>query len=110
MAAVANDPPPGAINVTVRHLTFNSAFDSGNLASVAYDNGVFLLSTWKDAHGTLGENSNATWFHFKVTGAKRGETVKFRIVNMNSQGKVQRAVWPCEWNTHRVVGSFYVFF
>eukprot|EP00756_Hemistasia_phaeocysticola_P022584 Hpha_TRINITY_DN15843_c7_g8::TRINITY_DN15843_c7_g8_i1::g.187641::m.187641 len=73
-------------------LAFSSKFDSGNLARVEVCEGgngnEFSLWTAADCEGTPYENSNRSWFHFRVSGGTAGRQVTFHIRNLNSQMKL----------------------
>lgn len=74
------------------HLTFSSEFDSGNLKKAKYDEQAaeYLCYQTRDAQDTAHEAPYTTWFHFSVSGAKAGETVKFCIKNMNKQMRLYK--------------------
>ena len=74
------------------HLTFSSEFDSGNLRKAKYDEHAaeYLCYQTRDAQDTAHEAPYTTWFHFSVSGAKAGETVKFCIKNMNKQMRLYK--------------------
>jgi hypothetical protein len=71
----------------VRGLQFDSTFDSANLRDVTHNaaTGEFELFVASDCHGTPYQTRNMTWFYFIVRGAKAGDALSFRIMNMNRQ-------------------------
>ncbi|KAL1528271.1 hypothetical protein AB1Y20_009628 [Prymnesium parvum] len=94
-------PPPSVCDVSCGGVTFNSAFDSGNLARVEQrDASTFAVWTRSDGEGTPHVTPFRTWFHFSVQpGAARGKLLSFEVHNMNPQGKLfkpsydMRPVW-----------------
>ncbi|CAD8121016.1 unnamed protein product [Paramecium sonneborni] len=75
---------PSQIIETINGITFSSAFDSGNLKSVLYDNGKYILQISNDC-GINGKITNyRTWFYFSVSGMNEGE-ITFTIANMQNQ-------------------------
>lgn len=72
---------------------FDSDFDSGNLDVVEPDDIVddgasFVARTIPDCAGTSFENSNRTWFHFAIRGAKAGQKISIAITHLNKQQKL----------------------
>ncbi len=75
---------------TLQCLVLRSDFDSGNAQSVAVDQstGTVVVRTKWDSFGTGVMNSCRSWFHFKVSGLARGESVRLCVANLNNQGKL----------------------
>ena len=70
-------------------IDFHSNFESGNLRSaIKLDNGIYCLEVCPDTN-SLGHYN---WFHFCVTGAKKGDEVTFRICNMTKAKSLMETV------------------
>ncbi|CAD8196343.1 unnamed protein product [Paramecium octaurelia] len=80
-----NNPEyPSQITQTINDITFSSAFDSGNLKSVSYEDGKYILQISSD-WGINGKTTNyRTWFYFSVS-AMSEEAITFVIANMQNQ-------------------------
>lgn len=75
---------------TLQCLVIRSDFDSGNAQAVTVDQGsgtVVVRTKW-DSFGTGTMNSCRSWFHFRVSGLVKGESVRLCVANLNNQGKL----------------------
>lgn len=78
-------------------VTFDAAFDGGNLARVDFrtSDGTFILKTAPDSAGTRYENNSRSWFCFSVRGAslgaqslERGRVLRFELRGLNNLDKL----------------------
>jgi cytosolic carboxypeptidase protein 5 len=69
-----------------RKITLSSMFDSGNMAKAEqFNDNSYGVWTAPDCENTEHVTGYRTWFHFAVRGFKKGNTIKFTIMNMNKQ-------------------------
>ena len=67
-----------------QNLTFTSRFDSGNMLRVEHlHTNEYAITTAGDCHDSVYATDYTSWFHFAVTGAAKGSTLVFHIVNLN---------------------------
>lgn len=70
-------------------IDFHSNFESGNLrTAVKLENGVYCLEVSPDTNSV----GHYNWFHFCVTGAKKGQEVTFRVCNMTKAKSLMETV------------------
>ena len=69
-----------------RKITLSSMFCSGNMAKAEqHSDNHYHVWTAPDAANTQFQTGYRTWFHFSVRGARKGNTIKFTVMNMNKQ-------------------------
>ena len=69
-----------------RLITLTSMFDSGNMAKAEqFTDNSYGVWTAPDCANTEHVTGYRTWFHFAVKGFKKGNTIKFTVMNMNKQ-------------------------
>ena len=77
---------PDTARWTFGDRVISADFDGGNLLRVerARDDS-FRLWTRADCQGTPHQSHHRTWFHFRVEGVRKGETVTFTFPDFNAQ-------------------------
>ncbi len=69
-----------------RKITLTSMFCSGNMAKAEqFSDNSYGIWTAPDCANTKFETGYRTWFHFAVQGARKGNTIRFTVMNMNKQ-------------------------
>jgi len=82
---------PSRTNWTFDSIEISSEFDSGNCARAErVTSTLFNLWTAPDAAETAAESGCRTWFHFRVKGVAKGQTISFAVKNLNNQPRLFR--------------------
>ena len=81
------------VTVTIGHVTFSSAFDSGNMYSVELDDeldDVYNIYVAKDCFDTSNEQFFRMWYYFSIVSPefRDGEVIKIRVMNLNHISQV----------------------
>lgn len=85
-----HESAPGKVEICVGGYTFSSNFDSGNLNSAEFVDGVYQLYTAEDCEGIslnqTAKTSYTSWFYFSLSGGVKGQTIQIQMMHLNKHG------------------------